>query len=59
MNHWETHLYTYAVMLAQGDKIKPRNLAGVRAKAMRHGHTEAECMAVETDPQNYIKTGSQ
>ena len=58
MNHWETHLYTFAVMLTQGGRIKAENLAGVRVKAIRQGHTEAECMAVETDPQNYINTGA-
>jgi len=55
--HWETHLYTYAVMLTQGDAIKPENLAGVRAKAARHGHTEGELLLVEADPLKYIKTG--
>ena len=57
MNHWETHLYTYAVMLTQGDKIRPENLAGVRKKALRFGHTERECCAVERNAQRYISTG--
>lgn len=57
MNYWEAHLYTYAVMLTRGDKIKPENLAGVRAKAIRHGHTEGECLCVEANPQFYVSTG--
>lgn len=57
MKHWQTHLYTYAVMLTQGDAIKPENLAGVRAKALRHGHTPLEVVSVELDPQAYIRTG--
>ena len=57
MNHWETHLYTFAVAFTQGDKIKPENLQGVRRKAIKHGHTEAECLRVEQNPQHYITTG--
>jgi hypothetical protein len=57
MNHWETHLYTFAVAMTQGDKIKPENLQGVRVKAIKHGHTEAECLAVEYNPQHYVTTG--
>jgi hypothetical protein len=56
-NHWETHLYGYAVALTQGAKIKPENLEGMRAKAIRHGHTEGACMLVEANPQQYISTG--
>lgn len=57
MNHWETHLYTYAVALTQGYKIKPENLAGMRAKAINHGHTEAECVFVEHNTHLYIAKG--
>ena len=57
MNHWETHLYTFAVALTQGEKIKPENLQGVRDKAIRHGHTEAECVFVEQNAQLYIAKG--
>lgn len=56
-NHWETHLYTYAVCLTQGEKIRPENLAGIRAKAIRYGHTEDECQIVEADPMSFIKDG--
>lgn len=55
--HWETHLYTYAVALQQGDKIRPENLAGMRSKALAHGHTEGECQSVAVDPVHYIRTG--
>lgn len=55
--HWETHLYTYAVALTQGDKIRPENLSGMRDKAIRHGHTEGECQRVEADPAYWIRTG--
>ncbi|MFY0633666.1 MAG: hypothetical protein JXQ91_07635 [Vannielia sp.] len=55
--HWETHLYTFAVMLTQGDRIKPENLAGVRAKAKMRGHTEGDCQLVERDPQAFIRDG--
>lgn len=57
MNHWETHLYTFAVALTQGDKIKPENLEGMRRKAIRHGHSAAECTYVERNAQLYIATG--
>lgn len=55
--HWETHLYTYAVAYRQREKITPENLAGTRAKAIQHGHTEGECLCVEADPAIYIRTG--
>lgn len=55
--HWETHLYTYAVCLTQGPKIKPENLAGIRAKAILRGHTEGECQLVEADPMEYVRDG--
>lgn len=56
--HYETHLYTYATMLTQGARILPENLAAMRRKAQRFGHTEGECLCVERDPQYYIRTGS-
>lgn len=55
--HWETHLYTYAVALTHGAKIAPENLAGMRAKAVAHGHTEGECQLVEKNTELYIRTG--
>lgn len=55
--HWETHLYTFAVALIVGDKIKPENIAGMRSKAIKHGHTEGECLCVERDPELYVRTG--
>jgi hypothetical protein len=57
MKHYETHLYTFAVCLTQGAKITPKNLQGIRAKAIHHGHTEGECQCVERNPQKYISTG--
>lgn len=57
LRHWETHLYTFAVALTQGPRIKPDNLAGMRAKAIAKGHTEGECLCVERDPAHYIRTG--
>ena len=57
MNHWETHLYGFAVALTQGEKIKPENLQGMRDKAIRHGHTELECLFVEQNTQLYIAKG--
>lgn len=56
--HWETRIYTYAVMLTQGDKIKPENLSGVRRKALNRGHTEGELLCIENDPARFIRTGS-
>lgn len=55
--HFETHLYTFAVALTQGHAILPANLAGMRAKALMHGHTEAECSGIEANPQAYITDG--
>lgn len=55
--HWESMLYTYAVALTCGDRIKPENLAGMRRKALRMGHTEGECLCVELDPAFYVRTG--
>jgi|GEM_PF-6030467 len=57
MNHWETHLYSYAVALTQGDKIKPKNLAALKKKAINHGHSEQECRLVETHTNHYIANG--
>ena len=57
MNHWETHLYGFAVALTQGKKIKPENLQGMRDKAIKHGHTEEECVFVEGNAQLYIAKG--
>lgn len=57
MNHWETHLYSFAVALTQGKKIKPENLQGMRDKAIKHGHTEEECVFVEGNAQLYIAKG--
>lgn len=56
-NHWETHLYTYATMLKAGARILPENLKAMRAKAIKFGHTEGECMLVEANPNRYISTG--
>jgi len=56
MNHWETHLYTYAVALTQGDKIRPENLAGTRAKAIKEQGLGI-VLLLELDPQLYISTG--
>lgn len=57
MRHYETHLYTYAVALTQGAAIRPDNLANMRTKAIRNGHTEGECLCVARNPQHYIATG--
>lgn len=58
MQHfWETHLYTYAVCYLRRANITPENLAGIRLKALRHGHTEGECQIVENDPMAYICSG--
>lgn len=57
-NYWETHLYTYAVVLTQGDNIKPENLAGMRRKAINNGHTEAECIFVQENTKLYITNGT-
>ncbi len=57
MYHWETHLYTYAVAVTQGAKIRPENLEGMRRKALNHGHTEGECIAVAANPSPYIRSG--
>lgn len=55
--HWETMLYTYAVALTQGRRIARDNLAGIRRKTIRMGHTEGECQCVESNPHLYIRTG--
>ena len=55
--HWETHLYSYAVALHSGDAIMPENLAGLRLKAIRQGHTEVQCQIVEKDPMHFIHSG--
>lgn len=57
MNHWETHLYGFAVALTQGKKIRPENLQRMRDKAIKHGHTEEECVFVEGNTQFYIAKG--
>lgn len=56
-SHWETMLYTYAVALTQGRRIASDNLAGIRSKTIRMGHTEGECQCVESNPRLYIRTG--
>lgn len=55
--HWETHLYTFAVAYSQRLRITPENLAGMRAKAIRHGHPEWQCAAVEANPSQFIIVG--
>lgn len=55
--HYESHLYSYAVALTQGDRIAPDNLKKLRAKAARHHFTEGDLQAVEADPELYIQTG--
>ena len=54
MKHWETHLYSYAYAVLQSQD----NAAAMRAKAIRHGHTEGECLCVARDPQHYITNGT-
>lgn len=54
--HYETHLYTYAVALTQGDRIRPENLAGMRAKAAKEKGL-GMVLLVELDPQHFIATG--
>ena len=54
--HYETHLYTYAVALTQGAAIRPENIIGIRAKAVKH-HSEGAALCVEIDPLYFIKTG--
>lgn len=54
--HWETHLYTYAVALTQGIKIRPDNLAGIKAKAVKEQGL-GTVLLLELDPQYFIKTG--
>lgn len=58
MNHFETHLYTYAIALSQGNKITPENLQGMREKAIWNGHSEDNCRFVEVHNQAYIKDGT-
>jgi hypothetical protein len=50
--HYETHLYTFASAIVAG--VAP---AGTRAKAIKFGHTEGECMMVEKNPSEYIANG--
>lgn len=57
MKHYETHLYTYAVALTQGDLIRADNLKKLRNKTLRDGHSEGEILCVERGPSHYIKTG--
>ncbi|QDP64860.1 MAG: hypothetical protein Unbinned5081contig1001_17 [Prokaryotic dsDNA virus sp.] len=56
-HYWETHLYTYAVALIVGQAILVENMAAIRKKAIRHGHTVSEVRAVEADPVAYAQTG--
>lgn len=56
--HYRTHLYTYATMLTQGERIPPENLSAMRRKAQHFGHTEGECLCVERNPLHYIRTGN-
>jgi hypothetical protein len=57
-NFWETHLYTYAVAcIGNGSGLSPQNFAGMRAKALKYGHTLGEVMCVERNPMPYLKTG--
>jgi hypothetical protein len=53
-HHSQTHLYGYAVAAKQ----RQDNAPAMRAKAIRHGHTEGECARVDLDPQRYIATGT-
>ena len=58
LNYWETHLYTFAVAVSQGDNIKPENLAGMRRKAINNGHSEADCQFVVDNNKLYISKGT-
>ena len=51
--HWETYLYSFAVAYAQ----RQENAAAMRRKAIAHGHTEAQCAAVEAHPRRFIIMG--
>lgn len=55
-NHWDTHLYTYAVALTQGDKIRPENLEGMRGKAVKEKGLGV-VLLVQLDPHHFIATG--
>lgn len=56
--YWETHLYTYGVMLTiSPNLLYPETLAKMRAKALRFGHTEGEILCVEKNPYHYIRHG--
>jgi hypothetical protein len=54
---WETHLYTYAIACIGNIGVSPENKAGMRAKAIKYGHTEGECLCVEQNPMIYARTG--
>lgn len=56
-NHWKTHLFTYAVSYWNRANFTPEDLASIRDKAIRAGHTEGQCQRVEFDPAHFIKTG--
>lgn len=57
-NYWETHLYTYAVMLTNAPGlIFPETLKAMRAKAIKFGHTEGECLCVERNPYHFVRHG--
>jgi hypothetical protein len=54
---WETHLYTYAISCIGNIGVSPENKAKMRAKAIKYGHTEGECLCVEKNPMIYARTG--
>lgn len=43
--------------LIVGPAILAENMAGIRKKAIRNGHTVSEVRAVEADPVAYVQTG--
>lgn len=56
MKHWESMIYGYATALLC-DRWSVGNLAAMRAKCIKHGSTEGECLLVERNPQGFIRSG--
>ena len=54
---WETHLYTYAIACIGNSGWNEPNRTAMRAKAIKYGHTEGECLCVEKNPMLYARTG--
>lgn len=56
-NHWQTHLYSYAYFCRDQQAFTDESRAKMKAKCLKFGYTEVECLSVAKDPIGFIRTG--